>query len=273
MLGGVIVGFFVAAVIAGASNLFVQEFESRLQRLPVALVHIAARAQPCADRAELVEEAEAELAFILSETGGLPLTRLWRGLRYAGGLVKASPHLSGEPSSASVWGTALVSGCGITLAAFSVFLDWGGGWQFSPLGLLVQDFSDGPVPALGRLYWLAGMGNQLSMLTLTTSQLVMGLAISFAGRVHFQHWTAWEIMKVPVRALEWGWALMAFSGIVGGLTGVEINMHTSKGIHDPGVEASLVEAAVSVLALILLGIAHKLIKKHVGESATASTPG
>jgi hypothetical protein len=272
MLGGVILGFLIAVAIAGATNLFVQEFESRLQRIPGVLVHIAARAQPCADRAELVQEAEAELSFILSETGGLPLTRLWRGLRYAGGLVKASPHLSGEPSSASVWGSALVSGLGITLASFSVFMACDGSWEFSPLGELMQDFSDGPVPGLGRLYWLAGMVNELSTLTLSISLLMMGAAIAFAGRVHFQHWTVWEIMKVPARALGWGWALFAFSGVVGGLSGVEIDMHTSRGIHDPGVKASLVEVAVSVLVVILLGTAHKVIKRHVGESADAPTP-
>lgn len=273
MLGGVIIGFLVAGAIAGASNLFVQEFESRFQRIPFVLVRIAALTQPCADRAELVEEAEAELSFILSETGGLPLTRLWRGLRYAGGLVRAAPHLSGESSSASARVGALVSGFGIVLAAFSLFVLWGGDWKVSPLGLLMQDVSEGPVPGLGRLYWLAGMVNDLSSFTSTISQLAMGLAISFCGRVHVQHWATWEIMKIPARALGWGFALMTLAGISGGLAGIEINVRTSEGIHAVGVQVSLGEAAMFSLVAILTGIAYKRIKKNVEESATASTPG
>lgn len=272
MLGGVIIGFLVAAAIAGASNLVVQEFESRFQRIPFVLVRIAALAQPCAHRAELVEEAEAELSFILSETGGLPLTRLWRGLRYAGGLVRAAPRLSGESNSASAWVGALVSGYGIALAAFSLYMLWDGDWEFSPLGLLMQDASDGPVPGLGRLYWLAGMVNDLSIFVSMISQLAMALAIAFCGRVHFQHWATWEIMKVPARALRWSFTLMALAGISGGLAGVEINVRTIEGIHVGGVQASLVEAVVSSVVAILTGIAYKRIKKHAEESATASTP-
>ncbi|MEU4089622.1 hypothetical protein [Streptomyces aureus] len=272
MLGGVIVGFLIAAAIAGASNLLVSEFESRLQRLPSILVRIAARAQPCADRTELTEEAEAELSFILSETSGLPLTRLWRGLRYAGGLVRASPQLSGEQSTASKWGSLLLSASGITMAAFSIFMASDGGWKFSPFGMLMRDFSDGPIPALGRLEWLAGMANDLSQVTLSLSIFTLGVAITFAGRVNFQNWTAWDIMKFPVRAGDLGIILFAFSAIIGGLAGIEICMHTSGGMDRQGVMTGLGAVAMSIVMAIFLGIAHKLIKKHVEESAAAATP-
>ncbi|MFF9607807.1 hypothetical protein ACF1GY_37080 [Streptomyces sp. NPDC014684] len=235
-------------------------------------MRIAALAQPCADRAELVEEAEAELAFILDETGGLPLTRLWRGLRYAGGLVKGSPHLSGERSSASVWFSSWVSGCGFTMAAFALFMAWDGSWKYSSLGMLILEFNDGPTPGLGRLYWLAGMANEVSSLASNLSFFILGVAMTFAGRVNLQHWGTWEIMKVPTRVAEWGISLWAYSGIVGGLAGVEINMPMG-GFRDAGVMVGIGMAAASIMVLIFLRISHNLIKKHLEDATVASTSG
>jgi hypothetical protein len=74
-------------------NMAQQEAQTRLSRLPCLLLRIAARRLPTELRDDLSGEWEAELGFILTGTDGLPLTRLWRGTRYAGGLLASARRI------------------------------------------------------------------------------------------------------------------------------------------------------------------------------------
>jgi hypothetical protein len=67
-----------------------QEAETRLSQLPSALIRLAVRRLPPDLRDDMAAEWKAELEFILTGTDGLPLTRLWRGTRYAGSLLASA---------------------------------------------------------------------------------------------------------------------------------------------------------------------------------------
>ena len=60
-----------------------EEIRTRLSRLPYAFLRISALCIPRSERRDVINEWRAELDFILSETDGLPLTRLQRGIFYS----------------------------------------------------------------------------------------------------------------------------------------------------------------------------------------------
>jgi len=73
-----------------------EEIETRIGRLPNALVRLAALRLPRDVRSDLADEWVAELDFIVSETDGLPVTRLFRGLTYAASLLRVAPSVGHE---------------------------------------------------------------------------------------------------------------------------------------------------------------------------------
>jgi hypothetical protein len=101
---------FAAAALWRALNAMCQEeIETRLGRLPKALLGLAALRLPRDVRSDLASEWAAELDFVVSETDGLPVTRLLRGLVFAGSLLRAAPsvarELAGSPRTGS-WAAA-----------------------------------------------------------------------------------------------------------------------------------------------------------------------
>jgi|HubBroStandDraft_6_1064221.scaffolds.fasta_scaffold584242_1 hypothetical protein len=74
---------------AAFTDMFKQEFGTRLAGLPKQLIHIAARRLPAPIREEYLEEWLGELDYVLRETDGLPVARLIRGTRYAAGVLFA----------------------------------------------------------------------------------------------------------------------------------------------------------------------------------------
>jgi exopolysaccharide biosynthesis polyprenyl glycosylphosphotransferase len=64
-----------------------EEVRTRLVRLPHAVLRLVAMRIPRREREDVLAEWSAELDFILSETDGLPVTRLLRGLRYSVSLL------------------------------------------------------------------------------------------------------------------------------------------------------------------------------------------
>jgi hypothetical protein len=74
-------------------DLLSEEIRARLEKVPHAILRLAALRVPVALRRWLREEWSAELAEILSGRATLPLTRLWVGLRYALGLLRTSPEV------------------------------------------------------------------------------------------------------------------------------------------------------------------------------------
>ena len=73
-----------------------QEIETRIGRLPNALIRLAALRLPRDVRSDLADEWKAELDFIVSGTDGLPVTRLLRGLRFAASLLRVAPSVAHE---------------------------------------------------------------------------------------------------------------------------------------------------------------------------------
>jgi hypothetical protein len=73
-----------------------QEIETRIGRLPNALIRLAALRLPRDVRSDLTCEWAAELDFIVSGTEGLPVTRLLRGLGYAASLLRVAPSVARE---------------------------------------------------------------------------------------------------------------------------------------------------------------------------------
>lgn len=65
-----------------------EEIRTRFSRLPYTLLRLVALRLPRGSRQETVEEWRAELAYILRDTEGLPLTRLLRGVRYSSSLLR-----------------------------------------------------------------------------------------------------------------------------------------------------------------------------------------
>lgn len=96
------------------ADVVTRELRSRLDRLPVVIVRCAAARVRGPLRAELRDEWCAELGEILRGREGLPVTRLWVGIRYALGLLRSSrtigrtlsPNSVGDPLSALLSGAS-----------------------------------------------------------------------------------------------------------------------------------------------------------------------
>ncbi|MEU4162972.1 hypothetical protein [Actinoplanes sp. NPDC026670] len=97
-MGGLLSGFilFSAGVIgAVVGDMVSDEVRQRLDRLPLSLIRLCCRRLPEPIRSDRADEWSAELAAILAKRGSakLPITRLVVGVRFALGLVTATPAL------------------------------------------------------------------------------------------------------------------------------------------------------------------------------------
>jgi HJR/Mrr/RecB family endonuclease len=81
-----------------ASEMFQEEAKTRLEHLPSTLIRLAALALPKEMRDDTAAEWQAELASVLRDTDGLPLTRLLRGVLYAVDIFRASILIMREMS-------------------------------------------------------------------------------------------------------------------------------------------------------------------------------
>lgn len=89
-------GVIWLAVKGAASEMFQEEAKTRLEHLPNTLIRLAAMRLPMEIRDDNAAEWRGELATVLIETDGLPLTRLLRGTRYAAGLIWAAGSVAHE---------------------------------------------------------------------------------------------------------------------------------------------------------------------------------
>jgi hypothetical protein len=97
----VVLGLFAVWMLwRAATTMCQEEIRTRIGQLPRALIWLAARRLPKELRSDLAAEWTAELEFMVAETEGLPITRFWRGLTYAGGLILAAPCVGREMVSA-----------------------------------------------------------------------------------------------------------------------------------------------------------------------------
>jgi DNA-binding transcriptional MerR regulator len=83
-----------------AGEMLKEEMQTRLCRIPNAVIRIAVLRLPEHSRSDLADEWLSELAFIVNDTEGLPVTRLLRGIRFAGSLLWTAGELAHELASA-----------------------------------------------------------------------------------------------------------------------------------------------------------------------------
>jgi HJR/Mrr/RecB family endonuclease len=83
---------------AAASEMFQEEAKTRLEHLPTTVIRLAALGLPKEMRDDTAAEWQAELASVLRDTDGLPLTRLVRGVLYAVGMFRAAVLIRREMS-------------------------------------------------------------------------------------------------------------------------------------------------------------------------------
>lgn len=71
-----------------------EEARTRLERLPFAILHLAARRLPVESREYVLHgEWQPELHYIIAESNGLPLTRLARGICFSLGLLRGAKQI------------------------------------------------------------------------------------------------------------------------------------------------------------------------------------
>ncbi len=99
---------FLAAAVAALTGtavlgeLISQEIRGRLDQVPHGLIRLAARRLQPELREDLAEEWTAELGVILRGAQSLPVTRLYRGTRYALGLLRAAPSIGRDLSKTTL---------------------------------------------------------------------------------------------------------------------------------------------------------------------------
>jgi DNA-binding transcriptional MerR regulator len=101
-----------------AGEMLKEEMQTRLCRIPNAVIRAAVLRLPKQSRSELAEEWRSELAFVVNDTEGLPVTRLLRGIRFAGSLLwtarQIADELAGGPESVGYRGPTACAAAGIT---------------------------------------------------------------------------------------------------------------------------------------------------------------
>jgi len=105
-----------------------EEINTRIGRLPNALIRVAALRLPRDVRSDLADEWTAELDFIISGTDGLPVTRLVRGLRFAVSLLRVAPSVAHELTCTYTPGSRLWSIFRSTWLAFCTVAVGGEMW-------------------------------------------------------------------------------------------------------------------------------------------------
>jgi hypothetical protein len=149
-----LVGTVITAVFTG---LVTKEAESWLDMVPGWLLRLARRQVPVSHREELYDEWAAELHYALHCCEDRPLTRLWLGVRYAAGLVRAGRQMVSGLGSARA-NLCLRPGEVIALS----FLPSRPGFERIDLEDVVRDLSAGlairesGVPGRGHRYLMTG---------------------------------------------------------------------------------------------------------------------
>ena len=82
-----------------AGEMLKEEMQTRLCLIPNALIRVAVLRLPEQGRSDLADEWLSELAFIVNGTEGLPVTRLLRGVRFAGSLLWTAREMAHELAS------------------------------------------------------------------------------------------------------------------------------------------------------------------------------
>jgi hypothetical protein len=142
-----VLGAVLAAVGLGRltlTDMLEEEARTRLGRLPYVLIRLARARVPLELRDDLAAEWEGELAFLLTGTEGLPVTRLARGISYSAGLVWSARAISDGLTLGTsgrerrIRAIRILAGCLVAL--------WGAGGVATGIALLARGRTPIPVP-------------------------------------------------------------------------------------------------------------------------------
>jgi hypothetical protein len=178
-----------------------EELETRIGRLPNALIRLAALRLPRDVRSDLAEEWVAELDFIVSETDGLPVTRLLRGLTYATSLFRVAPSVGHELTctcsrpirleiiARTAWFTLFNAGAGLAMglaiASFTYLHQAGVGVWAAPAALGFLIVRRLPLLATQPLQIHGGPRFAVGFLALAASEFVQGGGWGIASGIVF----------------------------------------------------------------------------------------
>lgn len=202
----VIVGHLLGALAS-------EEIYTRICRLPFAAIRLAVLAVPKQEREELRSDLEADLAYLLKETEGLPITKLWRGIRFAGSLLLRSHELSGR-RTLGITALRVVGGStALGVAGFWVWLT-AGDWSDNFLLVDWQQFIGGLTDA-----GYGGWAYRISFAANAVADCASGLAflplVLCGVRVALWPEHRWMAGRYPLGALRIIWACVSIG--VGGL--------------------------------------------------------
>jgi hypothetical protein len=109
-LGGLVVLTALAVIQGALGDMARKEAQTRLSRIPRGLIRIALARVPEDLRDDLASEWTSELDFVLTGTEELPLTALWRGIRFAAGLLGSSGEIAARLKGIPARNAALSAG-------------------------------------------------------------------------------------------------------------------------------------------------------------------
>jgi hypothetical protein len=89
-----IIGMAIGIVKATIGQMLQEEISTRLGRIPFLLIRLASLRVPPELRDDLAAEWNAELEFIVTETDGVPVTRLIRGIRVSTGFLLSARKIA-----------------------------------------------------------------------------------------------------------------------------------------------------------------------------------
>jgi hypothetical protein len=166
LIVGVLIAFTAGLARFILGPMLQKEAETRLQRIPSVIIHLAAARLSAELRDDQVAEWRGELHFVLRGSKGMPLTRLWRSIRFSVGLLWAAPAIADglEGTGRTVVRTARYVGAAAA-TGFGIWLAVDGFGVLHPPAALVGGWlsSPGPSPAemammgIGYYCWAGAM--------------------------------------------------------------------------------------------------------------------
>ena len=260
IIWGVVAGFVAAVIAKTATDASTEELRTRLDRLSRTILAIAARSLPNEEQDDLLAEWEAELCFILRHTEGLPLTRIWRGLRFAMGLALSGPALGRERGTWLRIAQVAVPALGASVSGFGVFTLLGGG-NYGAIGEIVWSFSalKSNSFTIGLRAW--GAVGSFSEFFLCLGIVFFGVAVGGFGLV-----VPWlndrnlRILNIPVAMAAFSMTFVGVSGMMSGSS----NCYYTGWLGDGG--SGFIGVIVGCLSVASAMALRRLWRKHAAPS-------
>jgi hypothetical protein len=216
---GIVLGFLIAVFTKTATDASSQEMRTRLERLPQTLMGWTARLLPDDVLEDLLDEWTAELMFILRYTEGLPLTRLWRGIRFASSLMLSGPALGKDQAIGERIGRAALSlvGCGSSTVGILMLAG-----RFGYVSELIWDVHNLTQPyGLLRLdIW--AVVNDIGSVFTGLSAIFLGLATVVSALIPWSMTSYRKTIRALANVFTPAFLALSVGGLLGGVAGIGI---------------------------------------------------